>query len=147
MSKLLKLRKITFLSLNRPAPLTDFDAARFRKCLQSWQIPSRLSHVRYRHLSDNSHLGRWVKTETWYHHTLISGEGWVHLEGDAGDRMFEQNLTPQLLPTLKFNWEIDQEARRRQVIGGMARLVEDGSEMLRDLVDYPFLGRATVYDE
>lgn len=28
-------------------------------------------------------------TETWYHHTLISGDGWVPLQGDVGDRMFE----------------------------------------------------------
>lgn len=40
----------------------------------------------------------------------MTGDGWVPLEGAVGDTMFEQGLTPQLLPTLRFDGEVEYEA-------------------------------------
>ncbi len=57
------------------------------------EIPLRIKHIRYRHSSDNSYLGGWVNTKIWYHHTLISGDERLLLEGDVSDRMLKQDST------------------------------------------------------
>ena len=63
------------------------------------------------------------------------------LEGKEGKQMFDEGLTPQLLPTPKFNWEIQEEKKRKRSLGWLMWC----SEFLMEVANHRFLRGPMIY--
>ena len=94
------LRKITFLSLDRPSGLHDFDAPTFHQFIDSLGdlVPSTLKHIRYCHLSPRCYTGEFRESDVYYHRlTPVDGEWWLLVEGKEGEDLFKEGRTPQIV--------------------------------------------------
>ncbi|KAL6716025.1 hypothetical protein ACLMJK_006987 [Lecanora helva] len=102
-----KLRKITFLSLQLPSGwmgMSDmdlaFDAPSFHDFMvsNSKSMPSSLRHVRYEHLIPRDSVGLWQSSVYYYCRQHPSDRRrWLELDRKERERLFEEDLTPQLL--------------------------------------------------
>ncbi|CAF9942142.1 hypothetical protein IMSHALPRED_003380 [Imshaugia aleurites] len=93
-----QLKKVTFLSLNRPHPLSDFNAkhmhAVFEYCPYNI-APASLKYVRYRDLNEESHKGEHTESDVYYHReTMANGTWWLKIPAREEEKMFEDDRTP-----------------------------------------------------
>lgn len=97
---LLRLKKITFLSLNRPHPLSDFDARHIHSAFTSGSsdlAPANLKFVRYRDLNDKSYRGNFTKSDVYYHReSMADGTWWLKIPARQVDIVFEDERTPKI---------------------------------------------------
>lgn len=60
----------------------------------------------------NSYMGKHNNTNVYYHRSSRRcREWWIALEGSEGERMFEEERTPQIVPTPKAYWEVEKERK------------------------------------
>ncbi|KAL9065878.1 MAG: hypothetical protein Q9161_007931 [Pseudevernia consocians] len=95
-----RLKKITFFSLNRPHPLSDFDAADIHSAFESGShdlAPAHLKYVRYRDLNDKSYRGEFTESDVYYHRESMAGDTWwLKIPARRADIMFEDERTPRI---------------------------------------------------
>ena len=124
------LKKVTFLSLSRPAHLKQFRAEEFhrrwiqRKCYADGLNPV-LKHVRYRHYCSDAHAGKWRESRVYYRRDVPIkrysqrtgrpyGERWMEIkwgeEEMDPEQMFEECRTPGIMRQAPKK----QRARRRR---------------------------------
>ncbi|CAF9913488.1 MAG: hypothetical protein ALECFALPRED_008836 [Alectoria fallacina] len=94
------LKKITFLSLNRPLPLSNFDAKHMHLVLASGSYgltPGSIKYVRYRDLNSKSYKGEFSKSEIYYHReNMVDSTWWLRIPATQGEGMFEYARTPNI---------------------------------------------------
>jgi len=102
------LRKITFLSLHLPSGYNGtsrngfaFNAPNFHQWIISLgdQVPQTLRYLRYRHLLSKPYQGERQESTVWYHRQEPKdGNWWIKLDEGEGEKMFEEERTPQIWP-------------------------------------------------
>ena len=58
--------------------------------------PASLKYVRYRDLNDKSHKGEFNESDVYYHRQSIVIGNWWQIPAREGERMFEDERTPDL---------------------------------------------------
>lgn len=100
------LRKITFLSLWLPngwkgidGDNLAFDAPSFHRYIASLGagVPRTIRYIRYRYLTPKYKFGERQRTAVYYHRQEpCNGSWWNRLGEDESEKMFNEDLTPQI---------------------------------------------------
>ena len=88
---------MTFLSLNRPETLSDFDVKDIRsKFTGSIDLaPATLKYIRYFDLNERSHKGEFRMLEVYYHReSVANGSWWVKLPPRRAQSVFDDERVP-----------------------------------------------------
>ena len=114
---------MTFRSLNYVNPSwVRFDAPKLHHFLVSLgdKVSSTLRLIRYRHLHPDAHKGETSRTDVYYHRqSPANGEWWLCINGEEGERIFEEGRTPRLVPIGKWDWETEEEAEKQPWLLGL----------------------------
>lgn len=62
--------------------------------------PASLKYIQFRDLNSNSHKGVFTKAYVYCHReTLACGNWWLELPASDGERMFDDEITPNIYTT------------------------------------------------
>ena len=112
------LKRITFLPWEQFPPITVLDNAVFQTFIGSLgsKVSANLRLLRY---IPQSHVHDGLRNKNIFYHrkTPLDGEWWLRVPADEGEQIFAEGCTPRVVPVGKWDWEIEAEHNRLEVVG------------------------------